>query len=55
MLRDFLDSQDFYELMQAYRHARVEDQKRVCECFETVKSKILENANDEPFVSEYDS
>jgi len=36
----WLDEQEFYELMQAYRHAPVTDQEAVCAAFEAVKQII---------------
>lgn len=40
-LRDVLDTEEFYDLMQAYRHADVADQSKVCDCYEEVKTYIL--------------
>lgn len=39
---DWLDEQDFYELMQAYRHAQEWTQPTVVEAFEAVKAYIRE-------------
>ena len=40
-LAEWLEDQDFYEYMQAYRTAPLIDQKRVVDAFEAVKSAIL--------------
>lgn len=37
---EWLEERKFYELMQAYRHAPVTDQKAVCAAFEAVKQII---------------
>lgn len=37
---DFLESEEFYNAMQAYRHAPLDGQERVIECFEKVKSMV---------------
>ena len=37
---DILDQEDFYNLMQTYRHAKVEDQRGVVDAFEAVKTYI---------------
>lgn len=37
-----LESQEFYELMQAYRHAPILDQAAVIKAFENVKATIRE-------------
>jgi hypothetical protein len=37
---DALDSQEFYELMQAYRHTRIADQDAAVAAFEAVKSFV---------------
>jgi len=39
-MADALDSQEFYELMRAYRHAVGFDQSEVIAAFEAVKSFI---------------
>lgn len=39
---EFLESSEFYDLMQDYRNAPVEYQDIVIECFEAVKEKIIE-------------
>jgi hypothetical protein len=45
MMDDFLESEEFYNAMQAYRHAPIDGQERVIECFEKVKSMVrAENA-----------
>lgn len=41
-LKEWLDSQEFYELMQAYRCAPMMPQGPVIEAFEDVKAKVLE-------------
>jgi len=41
--RDILDSQDFYEMMQMYRHAQMKDQTKVVQNFEKVKQWIRDN------------
>ena len=41
-----LDEQEFYELMQAYRHAPVADQEAVLKAFEAVKQAIRDYADD---------
>lgn len=38
-----LDTQDFYEVMQSYRHANMSDQAHVVEQFENVKEWIRKN------------
>lgn len=40
---DCLETKDFYEIMQAYRHADMGDQMRVVDAFEAVKNFIREN------------
>jgi len=37
-----LNSQEFYELMQTYRHSDISDQDAVIENFQAVKDYILE-------------
>lgn len=39
-MNDFLESEEFYNAMQAYRHAPLDGQERVIECFEKVKSMV---------------
>lgn len=39
-LNDFLDSRDFYELSQAYRHAPLEKPAAVVEAWEALKEAI---------------
>ena len=39
-INKILDEQEFYELMQAYRHAPIERPILVIECFESVKQFI---------------
>lgn len=41
-LDDFLQSQEFYKLMQWYRHAPVTNPAAVVEAFEAVKTALLE-------------
>jgi hypothetical protein len=41
---DWLDSRDFYELMQAYRTAPLRDQSLVCDAFEAVKTAVRAQA-----------
>jgi hypothetical protein len=48
-LHDYLDSRDFYELCQQYRHARdiiplAEEYPTAAEAFEKLKAEILKNA-----------
>lgn len=43
-LKEVLDSQQFYEMMQVYRHTPIFNQKGVTEAFEAVKNFILDNA-----------
>lgn len=38
-----LDSQEFYEIMQKYRHVSVNEQKVVTNAFENVKKWIIDN------------
>lgn len=40
MIFDWLEEQDFYELMQIYRHAPLVPQAEVREAFEAVKDYI---------------
>ena len=40
-LKKYLDSEDFYNLMQTYRHTKVMDQQLVVDAFETVKKEVL--------------
>jgi hypothetical protein len=40
-LASYLDSQDFYEVMQQYRLSPISDQEIVVYCFELVKSELL--------------
>ena len=42
-MSDFLDDRDFYELMQAYRHSDIADQKGTIEAFEAVKDFVRSN------------
>lgn len=49
-LMKFLGGQEFYELMQAYRHSAVSDQKEVTERFEEVTNAILESTGKRKFV-----
>jgi len=42
-MKDKLDSQDFYEVMQQYRHTAMENQEAVVAAFENVKTWIREN------------
>ncbi len=35
-----LDSEQFYDLMQDYRHAPVQDQEEVTRCFDNVKNFV---------------
>lgn len=37
---DILEDQEFYELMQAYRHIPISEQKETVEAFEAVKNFI---------------
>lgn len=39
-IKDAVDSQEFYELMQIYRHSKLADQSKVIESFENVKNFI---------------
>lgn len=41
-LRDVLDDQEFYDLMQTYRHAPMSSQDAVVEAYEAVKCFIRE-------------
>ena len=41
-MEDFLNSEDFYDLMQYYRHTPISQQKHVLDAFEVVKKRILE-------------
>lgn len=50
-LAEFLDSQDFYELMQAYRHAPPLNPQGVCNAFDAVIAAILKIANENAQVS----
>jgi|AntAceMinimDraft_8_1070364.scaffolds.fasta_scaffold116831_1 hypothetical protein len=40
---DILDSQDFYEVMQSYRHLDITEQHKVVETFENIKTWIRKN------------
>ena len=42
----WLEEQEFYELMQAYRHADPRDQKAVCAAFEAVKKIICDKCEE---------
>ncbi|MCK9543433.1 MAG: hypothetical protein M0R03_15540 [Novosphingobium sp.] len=42
-MKDKLDSQDFYEVMQQYRHSNMDNQEAVVKAFENVKTWIREN------------
>jgi predicted nucleotide-binding protein (sugar kinase/HSP70/actin superfamily) len=37
---DWPESEEFYNLMQAYRHTRMEDQKAVVDAYEAVKEYL---------------
>ena len=39
-MSDWPESEEFYNLMQAYRHAPMEDQKSVVEAYEAVKEYL---------------
>lgn len=41
-LKDKLECQEFYELMQDYRHAEMQDQELTVKCFKAVKNFILQ-------------
>lgn len=43
MEKDKLDSQDFYEVMQQYRHCNMDNQEQVIKAFENVKTWIRDN------------
>lgn len=43
-LSDFLDSREFYELSQAYRHAPVDKPDQVVQAWENLKTAILDAA-----------
>ena len=43
MEKDILDSQDFYEVMQQYRHCNMDNQEQVVKAFENVKTWIRDN------------
>ena len=43
MKNDILESEQFYNLMQAYRHGNRTDQKKVAKAFEAVKKFLREN------------
>jgi hypothetical protein len=51
-LEKYLDSQDFYEDCQAYRHAP--DDGRASKAWQDLRSRIQGLANGETFVSEYE-
>ena len=44
-LKDKLNSQEFYDLMQNYRIASISDQERVLKYFEEIKLFIINNSN----------
>jgi predicted ATPase len=46
-LKEELDSQEFYDLMQTYRHSPIGDQHMVVENFEAIKVYILEKLKNE--------
>jgi hypothetical protein len=39
-MSDWPESEEFYNLMQAYRHAPMEDQKAVVDAYEAVKEYL---------------
>ncbi len=41
-MREFIQSREFYDLMQAYRHAPLTPQVVVQDAFEAVKAALLE-------------
>ena len=43
---EWLEDQEFYELMQAYRHASALDQPAVCAAFEAVKQIIRDKCQE---------
>ena len=43
---EWLEEQEFYELMQAYRHAPVTDQSAVVAAFEAVKQIIRDKCQE---------
>jgi hypothetical protein len=45
-LKEKLNSQEFYELMQSYRHSPKGHQERVIETFDAVKEFVLEETKD---------
>lgn len=40
---DYLDSEEFYNLMQDYRHTPIQDQYGIVKAFEAVKNGIRKN------------
>jgi spore cortex formation protein SpoVR/YcgB (stage V sporulation) len=44
-VKEFLESQEFYKLMQAYRHSTLLSQTETMRTFEAVKNAILEQLN----------
>lgn len=42
-MKDILDSQEFYEVMQQYRHCNMDNQEAVVKAFENVKTWIRDN------------
>ena len=44
--QDPLEDQEFYELMQAYRHTPSTQQERLTQAFEAVKDYVRENKED---------
>lgn len=42
----WLEEQEFYELMQAYRHAKIWDQAAVVAAFEAVKQAIRDHCQE---------
>ena len=40
---DVLDSEEFFNLMQAYRHAQIYEQEKVMAAFDNVKSYVRNN------------
>ena len=51
-MKEFLGSQEFYDLMQAYRIAPITDQERVVKCFEDVKTAINDSLSGSALVKQ---
>lgn len=46
-IKEIVETREFYELMQSYRHSPLSEQEQVCACFEKVKEFLIKSLEDE--------